>query len=122
MEAFGWYQIRDFYNINHPEIVEAGRTLDRLTPQKALVIAPYEGDTAFLYQTGRKGWPIVQDPIDIMVKKGADYYVSTKFDDQTRELILEAQKKTTDKKPYKIIEFTDKFVIIQLVPDKDLPK
>lgn len=122
MEAFGWYQIRDFYNVNHPEIVDAGGFVDREVPEKALVIAPYDGDTAFLYQTKRKGWPIIQDSIDSLVEKGADYYVSVKFDDSTKEIIAEAQKPGIDKKSYKIITLTDTYVVVQLVEDKDLPK
>ncbi len=87
MLAFGWYQIRDFYNINHPEIVEAGNKVNEITPQKSLVIAPYGGDTAFLYQTQRSGWPIMEGSIDDMVKKGAHFYVTTNYDDLTNSLI-----------------------------------
>jgi len=61
MFAFGWYQIRDYFNINHPEIVEAGREVASVAPRKALVIAPYDGDTAFLYQTDRAGWPLMEN-------------------------------------------------------------
>ena len=122
MEAFGWYQIRDYYNINHPEIVEAGQTLDRIAPKKALVVAPYNGDTAFLYQTGRKGWPIIEDSIDKMLKMNADYYVSVNFDTLTKDLIARAQDQNIQNNPFKVIELNPKFVIIQLVPDKQLPK
>lgn len=119
---FGWYQIRDYYNINHPEIIEAGSAVERKTPEKALVIAPYNGDTAFLYQTHRAGWPIMQDTVDKMIKKGADFYVSVNFDDLTKQLYSEATAEDPKKRKYKLIEKTDKYVIIQLVPDKQLPK
>lgn len=119
---FGWRQVRDFYNINHPEIVEAGSAVERRTPNKALVIAPYNGDTAFLYQTSRVGWPIMQDSIDNMIKKGAQFYVSTVFDDTTNRLIQEAFITDPTKKRFKIIEHTNKYVIIQLVPDNRLPR
>ncbi len=122
MEMFGWYHIRDFYNINHPEIVEAGQAFDRLTKNNVLVIAPYNGDTAFLYQTGRAGWPIVEESIDNMIAKGAQYYVSVNFDQMTNNLIKEALIEDPQKKRFKIIELNSKYVIIQLVPDKDLPK
>ena len=56
--AFGWFEVRGFFNINNPAIVEAGRKLDEIAPVDALVIAPYGGDPAFLYQTGRHGWPV----------------------------------------------------------------
>ncbi|OGF99776.1 hypothetical protein A2Y99_02330 [Candidatus Gottesmanbacteria bacterium RBG_13_37_7] len=122
MEMFGWYHIRDFYNINHPEIVEAGSELDRITSPASLVIAPYNGDTAFLYQTGRAGWPVLQDNIDRMIGKGAHYFVSVNFDSATKELVQEALNTDPLKKRFKILKLTDKYVIIQLVSDKNLPK
>ena len=122
MEMFGWYHIRDFYNINHPEIVEAGNAVERKTKDKALVVAPYMGDTAFLYQTKRVGWPIIQNSLDEMIQKGAQYYVSVSFDDLTRELMRDAQQSDISKRKYKIIELADKYVIIQLVPDQKLPR
>ncbi|OGM08601.1 hypothetical protein A2159_01255, partial [Candidatus Woesebacteria bacterium RBG_13_34_9] len=57
MFIIGAFQVREFYKINHPEIIEAGNAADRLLPKNALIIAPYNGDTAFLYQTNRQGWP-----------------------------------------------------------------
>lgn len=86
MVAFSWFEVRGFYNINNPAIVEAGKALDLLVPPDALVIAPYQGDTAFLYQTNRRGWPIggnLEDKID----QGAQYYVSVNYDDETNNLI-----------------------------------
>lgn len=121
-EMFGWYHIRDFYNINHPEIVEAGSAVQRLTPSRSLVVAPYNGDTAFLYQTGRAGWPIMQENVDKMIQKGAHFYVSVNFDELTNNLIKEAILKDELKRRFKLIEKTDRYVIIQLVPDKQLPK
>lgn len=122
MEMFGWYTIRDYYNINHPEIIEAGRSVELKTPEQALVIAPYNGDTAFLYQTHRAGWPILQDPVDTMIKKGAHYYVSVSYDDETKKLMKEALNPDVNKRRFTIIEQTDKFILIQLVPDSQLPK
>ena len=125
MLMFGWYQVRDFYNINHPEIVEAGGRLDRLVPNKrVLVVAPYNGDTAFLYQTGRRGWPIVEGTLEEMIDKGADYYVSVNFDALTRDLIKitrEVELGIDKTHPYKLVELTDQYAIIQLVPNKELP-
>ena len=121
MEAFGWYQIRDFFNINHPEIVEAGRAVDETVHKKALVIAPYNGDTAFLYQTGRSGWPIIEGSIPELILKGAQYYVSVNFDDETNKLLKIALTKN-NKEGYSIVKRTDKYVIIQLVPNLALPK
>lgn len=101
--GFGWYEIRGDFNINHPEIVEAGIALDKIAPLDALVIAPYDGDTAFLYQTKRKGWPIGGD-IDDKISKGASYYVSNSYNDETNALM---QK-------YQTIVKTENFVIIKL--------
>jgi hypothetical protein len=47
-------------------------------------VAPYNGDTAFLYQTKRVGFPIIVYSIEDNIAKGADYYVSvTKGDSDT---------------------------------------
>ena len=113
MLSFGWYHIRDFYNINHPEIVQAGKAVSANTDWKALVVAPYDGDTAFLYQTERRGWPIMEGSIDDMIAKGAQYYVSVRFDDLTKKLM--SQSSGLHPK-YKIIEYTDSYVLIQLAP------
>ncbi len=105
MLSFSWYQIRDFFNINHPEIVEAGMVTDRLLPKDAKVIAPYGGDTAFLYQTNRQGWPIGFE-IDKKIKMGATHYVTVNFDYEAQEL----------EKKYSVLFKTDKFEIINLKP------
>jgi hypothetical protein len=101
----GWNQISGNYAINHPEIIEAGQEVDRITPKDAIVIAPYSGDTAFLYQTKRFGWPVIDDSVDNIIKKGADYYVSVDMGSADTKMI-EARFKT--------IEKTDKYIIIDL--------
>lgn len=101
--AFGWYNIRGYFNINHPEIVEAGKTADTLLPKDARVIAPYGGDTAFLYQTDRRGWPI-GGLIDEKIRLGATHYVSVSFDDETRMLMNRCQ----------VIAQSDRYVIVSL--------
>lgn len=127
MLAFGWYFIKDYYNINHPEIVEAGKAMEETSNGKSLVIAPYGGDTAFLYQTNRQGWPVMEGSIENMIAKGADYYVSTNFDDLTKQLIKDSWPKDEPNpnhvlSKYTLIKYTDKYVIIQLVPNGKLPK
>jgi len=84
MFSFSWYQVRGYYQINHPEIIEAGRTADRLLPPDAKVIAPYNGDTAFLYQVNRPGWPAVTASLEKMRSWGATHYVSVNFDTTTK--------------------------------------
>jgi hypothetical protein len=83
--AFGWFEVRGFFNINNPAIVEAGKKVDEIVPQDALVIAPYQGDPTFLYQTNRHGWPVGEN-IDMRIQDGAAYYVTTSRDDEYNRL------------------------------------
>ncbi len=101
----GWYQIRGNYVINHYEILEAGEAADRLLPEDAIVVAPYNGDTAFLYQTKRRGWPVVDNSIDNIIKQGADYYVSVDLN-STDTLNFE--------KRFETIEKTNNYIILNL--------
>jgi hypothetical protein len=103
--GMSWYDIKGYYQINNYSMVEAGIAVDRLTPKDAKVIAPYNGDTAFLYQTKRSGWPIGYD-IEKKMAEGATYYVSTSYDDEARTL----------EKKYTVVEKNDKYIIIKLVP------
>ncbi|MBI2338428.1 glycosyltransferase family 39 protein, partial [Candidatus Daviesbacteria bacterium] len=75
MFGFSWYFIRDYFNINNSAIVSAGKIVDQLTPKDAKVIAPYGGDTAFLYQTNRQGWPVFDRPIEKFKESGANYLI-----------------------------------------------
>jgi hypothetical protein len=101
----GWNQISGNYAINHPEIIEAGAEVDKIIPKDAIVIAPYGGDTAFLYQTKRFGWPVIDDSVDNIIKKGADYYVTVDLGSADTKMI-EARFKTIEKK--------DKYIIVDL--------
>lgn len=101
--AFGWFEVRGFFNINNPAIVEAGKRVDALLPKDAVVIAPYQGDPAFLYQTNRNGWPVGGN-IDERITSGATYYVTTSFDDEFAHL----------KEKYGVVEQTDHYGIIKL--------
>lgn len=83
MLSFGWYEVRGYYNINHNEIVEAGKAVDRLLPKDAIVIAPYDNDSAFLYQTNRHGFTFGGDKIEQYISQGATHLVSTTYDDIT---------------------------------------
>ena len=103
MLAFSWYQVRDFFNINNFSIVRAGEAVDKLLPEEAKVIAPYGGDTAFLYQTNRQGWPVGIE-IEKMIDLGAEYYVNFNFGPET-DWLMEA---------YCVIEKTPEWVIIDL--------
>ncbi len=105
MFLIGVYEIKGNYNINHPEIVKAGKAADKLLPEEALVIAPYNGDTTFLYQTGRSGWPVINESIEDMIKKGANYYISVNYDNDTNTLMQKYKPmiKNTD---YIILDLT----------------
>ena len=103
MISLSWYEIKGYYQINNWPIVESGKEVERLTPKDAKVIAPYNGDTAFLYQTHRSGWPIGYD-IEDKIAKGATYYVSVVYDYEARTL----------EKKYTLVEKTDRFIIIKL--------
>ena len=101
--AFSWYYVRDFFNINNRVIVEAGQAADKLLPLDAKVIAPYGGDTAFLYQTNRRGWPVGIE-IEKFIKLGATHYVNVNFGPETDWLMAN----------YQVLEKTPEYVIIQL--------
>lgn len=75
MFFYGWNQVKDYFNINNPSLVIAGEAVDKLTPKDARIIAPYNGDTSFLYQTKRKGWPSFEHDIPDLIKLGATHLV-----------------------------------------------
>ena len=103
--AFGFFEIRGFYWINKPEIVEAGKAVDRLLPKDATVIAPYNGDAAFLYQTNRHGYPIVDRSLEKFIEEGTKYLVSVDVgDDGIQNLV----------KHCNVIDKTEKYVIVEM--------
>lgn len=105
MLLMGAYQVKEYYKINHPEIIEAGKAVDRLTPKDSLIIAAYNGDTAFLYQTKRKGWPNVELPINELIEEGAQYYVTVNLNDSQAQRFM---------KEFKILELTPTYVVLDL--------
>ncbi|AKM79371.1 MAG: hypothetical protein UX85_C0002G0066 [Candidatus Beckwithbacteria bacterium GW2011_GWB1_47_15] len=103
--GFGWYEVRGFFNVNHWEIVAAGQAVDRLTPKDALVIAAYDADPAFLYQTNRSGWPLGVD-IEDKIAAGATHYVTVNFDSVAS--YFEDRCQTLEKTDqYLILDLTD---------------
>lgn len=101
--ALSWYELRGFFWVNNRAVVEAGEYIDYHVPEDATIIAPYMGDTAFLYQTNRRGWPI-GGQIEDKIKAGADYYVTTTRDQEFNEL----------KSKYSVIIENDRFAVIKL--------
>ncbi len=104
---FGWYQVKDYFNINNPDMVIAGQVVDQLTPKNAKIIAfipGQAGDTSFLYQTQRQGWPSFEKPIPEMVQMGASYLV-----------LLDPTKQDLGfSKTYRIVKATPQYVIFKL--------
>jgi hypothetical protein len=85
MGAFGWYEVRGYFNINNPAIVAAGKKADEILPKDARVIAPYQDDPAFLYQTNRIGWTVGADGIPEFIQAGATHLISVNYDDDTNK-------------------------------------
>jgi hypothetical protein len=104
MFAFSWFVIRDYYDINNPSLITAGAAVDRLTPKDAKVIANYNGDTTFLYQTKRSGWASFEKPLPQMISMGADYLA----------LLNPTPADINLGKTYKIIGQTSQYVIFNL--------
>ncbi len=107
MLFFSFDQVRGYFNINHPEYSEAGIAANRLLPKDAIVIAPAFGDTGFLFQTHRSGWPIGFD-IDDKIQKGATHYVTTSMDEKAKEL----------EQKYMIIAKTEDYLILDLTQER----
>lgn len=101
--SFSWQYVSGFFNVNSWQSLRAGQALQAVAASDALVIAPYMGDTQLLFQTSRRGWPI-GGGIDEKIAKGADYYVSTHFDNETNELI----------ERFSVVTQTHEFVVIDL--------
>jgi len=101
--ALSWYELKGYFWVNNRPMVEAGEYIDANVPSDALVIAPYQGDTAFLYQTNRRGWPI-GGQIDEKIKLGATYYATTTRDQEFNELKIK----------YTVLVENDRFAVIKL--------
>jgi len=105
---FAWRQVSGYFNVNHWEYVKAGAAVDQLVDPEALVIAPAMGDTHFLFQTNRRGWPIGFD-IEDKIAKGASIYVSSNYDWEAKAL----------EEKYQVVAKTDDYIIINLKNLKD---
>lgn len=99
-----WYYIRDYYNINNPNMLKAAKEVDKILPKDAKVLANYEGDATFLYYTNRKGWASYQTDAIGMRKLGADYIA----------LVNPRPSDFEYAKGYKVILSTKDYAIIDL--------
>ncbi len=106
--GFSFYEIKGYYQVNHWSIVTAGKYADSQLPANAKIIAPYFGDTAFLYQTRRSGWPLMTYDLPRMLSLGATHYLSVNYDDTTN-LVLNDPR-------FKIITKNPDFVLVNLRP------
>ena len=106
---FSYIKIKEYYQINNDRIILAGKKAQEILPKNSLVIAPYSGDTAFLYQTGFKGWPIEIYDIDKIIKDFPDnqiYLISINYDQYTNKLIPK----------YKTVISNNEYIILKLTP------
>lgn len=102
---FDYKVVKSFYNINDPNIVKAGKAADKILPKNAIVLAPYNGDTAFLYQTNRPGFAVEALPvIELVSDFGITHYVSTVKDDKTNWVL----------RHFEVLENNPDFVIADL--------
>jgi hypothetical protein len=97
-----WQYVAGYYG-TRGDWEQAGQAVARQTPSDALVIAPADGDTGFLFQTHRRGWPMGMS-IEEKRAQGASYYVSTRYDAEAKE--LEQHYTVTDK--------TSQYILIDL--------
>ena len=84
-------------------MVRTGRAAAEFLPPEAKVIAPYGGDTTFLYQTQRQGWPVGIE-IEKMIGEGATHYVNFNFDAEVEWLSGN----------YCVLQRTPEYIIIDL--------
>ncbi len=105
MLSFGWYSIRDYYNIQHQEIIRAGKRIDKLIPQDAKVVIPdANGDTTALYFMDRQGWSSFSKPLPELIKVGADYMVF--FNPKPSDFEFGSK--------YKVVESSSDFLLFNL--------
>lgn len=83
-----WNEIKGLYQVNNWSIVKAGQKADEILPKNAIVVAPYQGDSAFLYQINRNGFSFVIMSVEEMMRLyDTNYYVSTSKDTKTAWLM-----------------------------------
>ncbi len=106
---FSWDKIKTYYQIDHPQIVAAGQKAQELLPSDSFIIAPYTGDTAFLYQTGFSGWPVEIYDLDekiAMFPNRQIYLVSVNYDHYTNSLMAK----------YPTVYKNNDFIILKISP------
>lgn len=89
---FAWRENSGKFNVNNWSEVKIAAVAAQTLPSDAQVIADgFAGDTNFLFQTDRTGWPD-SDQLDEKIAQGASYYITGNFNDRFHDL---AQQYTT---------------------------
>ena len=100
-----WNEIKGLYQINNWAIVRAGEAAQELIPKDATVVAPYMGDTAFLYQINRNGFPLIVTTVEEMKRDhNVNFLISTTRDAKTAWLMGK----------YKTLAETSDYIIVDL--------
>lgn len=105
MLSFGWFNVRAYYNIDHYELIRAGKVIDNLIPKEAKVIVPMSGgDTTALYFMDRQGWSSFEKPLPQLIRMGADYMVLINPNSRDRDF----------GKTYKLVVWSSDFALFNL--------
>lgn len=100
-----WNEIKGLYQVNNWAIVRAGEAAQELIPKDEIVVAPYMGDTAFLYQVNRSGFPLIITTAEEMKRDyKVNFLVSTTKDTKTSWLMNK----------YKTLAETPEYIIVDL--------
>jgi len=114
-----WQQVKDYFNINNYSIVIAGKAVDKIIPKDARIIAPYDGDSSFLYQTNRQGWASLEHDIPKLIANSKSHKnCYSGHNDNLRAdfmvLINPNPQDYTFVKPYTIVLSTKEYLLVQL--------
>lgn len=113
MLAFAWYDMRGDFQVNNGAMLRAAAAVDQITPQDAIIVATYNGDSAFLYNTKRRGFTNLPLPIkDLRDRWGVTYYVSTTLDSDTKAIVNK----------YTVVQQTPEYVIVEILEPWELLK
>ena len=78
---FGWRENKNKFDVARWDQVRLGQRVAEILPMDAVVIAhTFDGDTNFLFQTGRRGWSEGMN-LEHKLEQGAEYFIGTDTDD-----------------------------------------
>lgn len=116
MLGFSWFEVRGFYPIQGG-VDLAGRAVDELTPEDALILTGDTNDATLLYNCNRYGWtggyasyfPNEKESLNKARELGADFYVTTKVNELKPSDFGQFMYQT-----FLVVKETDQFVIFDL--------